>query len=300
MSFINKIILFFATKLPKSIIKLFAMRYVAGESALNAIKTAKRLNDKGFSVTLDILGEHVKTQKEAIAITDEYVELFKLLYQFKIDGNISIKPSHIGLDISVLEFEKNLSRIVKSAADTGNFLRIDMESSLSTDQTIISTLKYQKLYNKIGTVIQAYLFRTIHDIDKLNENDLLNIRLCKGIYKESNKIAIQSRYKINENYLKIVDKIMDKNGFIGLATHDLNLIKNLYKKIKNRNYPNDKFEFQVLYGVPMGSWLKKNLENNFKTRVYIPFGPNWYDYSIRRLKENPNIAGYILQNIFNR
>ena len=300
MSIINQIILFIATKLPKSFVKIFAGRYVAGEAAQGAIQTAKKLNKNGFAVTLDILGEHVKTKEEANFITEEYVQLFKLIQENNVDGNISIKPSHIGLDISVEEFEKNLTKLIDTAKNTDNFLRIDMESSAVTDQTIESTLKAQNNYNKVGTVMQAYLFRTIDDIDKLNENNLLNMRLCKGIYKESDKIAIQSRNKINDNYLKILDKVMDLNGYVGLATHDLSLIGQLYKKIEERNYPKDKFEFQVLYGVPMSGWLEKNLENNFKTRVYIPFGPDWYDYSIRRLKENPNIAGYILKNLFSR
>jgi len=300
MSIINQIILFIVTNLPKSFIKIFAGRYVAGESTNEAIKVAKKLNKKGFAVTLDILGEHVKTKKEAKFITNEYIKLFNLIYKYKIDGNISIKPSHIGLDISVFEFERNLSTLIESAKRTNNFLRIDMESSLVTEQTIKSTLFYQNIYDKIGTVLQAYLYRTINDIEKLNENKLLNIRLCKGIYKESDEIAIQSKNKINENYLKIVDRVMDQNGYIGLATHDLNLIESLYKKIENRNYPKDKFEFQVLYGVPMNGRLEKNLKNKIKTRVYIPFGPDWYDYSIRRLKENPNIVGYILKNLFSR
>lgn len=300
MSFINKIILFIATKLPKSIVRLFAGRYVAGETALNAIQTAKKLNTKGFSVTLDILGEHVKTTEEATFITNEYIDLFKLISKNNIDGNISIKPSHIGLDISVLEFEKNLKSLLDIATETQNFLRVDMESSAVTNQTIQSTLKFQESFNNVGTVMQAYLYRTINDIEKLDEKNLLNIRLCKGIYKESDKKAIQSRSKINDNYLTILDKVMDLKGYVGLATHDQSLMKSLYEKIKEKNYPLDLFEFQVLYGVPMNGWLEKNLSNNYKTRIYIPFGPDWYDYSIRRLKENPNIAGYILKNLFSR
>ena len=167
MSFINQIILFIATKLPKSFIKIFAGRYIAGETAMDAIQSAKKLNNKGFAVTLDILGEHVKTKSEAQQITQEYVNLYKLLAEHKIDGNISIKPTHIGLDISIEEFEKNLTKLLEVAKETDNFLRIDMESSDITQQTIETTLKFQLKYQNVGTVMQAYLHRTINDIEKL-------------------------------------------------------------------------------------------------------------------------------------
>ena len=142
MMIINQIILFLITKLPKSFIKIFASRYVAGESQLDAIETAKKLNKKGFSVTLDILGEHTKTVQEAKNITQEYVKLFNLIEKNNIDANISIKPTHIGLDISIEEFESNLSILLNTASNTNNFLRIDMESSLVTNQTINTTLKF--------------------------------------------------------------------------------------------------------------------------------------------------------------
>lgn len=298
MMIINKIILFLITKLPKSFIKIFASRYVAGESQLDAIETAKKLNKKGYSVTLDILGEHTKTIQEARNITQEYIKLFNLIEDNNIDANISIKPTHIGLDISIEEFESNISILLNTASNTNNFLRIDMESSVITDQTINTTLNFQKNNKNLGTVVQAYLYRTIDDLDLLNKFNNLNLRLCKGIYKESEKIAIQSRNQINTNYLKIFEKIIHLKGFVGIATHDQALIEDIYKHINNNCIDNKQFEFQALYGVPMGGWLEKHLSNNYKTRIYIPFGPNWYDYSIRRLKENPNIVSYIFKNLF--
>ena len=126
----------------------------------------------------------------------------------------------------------------------------------------------------------------------------VNYRLCKGIYQESPDISIKDRSKINDNYIEILKQGFKRGHYIGIATHDINLLKLAYQLIDKMKVPNNQFEFQVLYGVPMHGWLKKHLNNNFKVRVYIPFGPDWYDYSLRRLKENPNIAAYVIKNLF--
>lgn len=299
MNYLNKIILSMAKILPKSVVKLFAKKYVAGETIDDALSVARQLNKLGFSVTLDILGEHVLNKEQSKYYTEQYVELYEKISSNNIDANISVKPTHIGLDISVDHFEKNLNKLLKFARKSNNFLRIDMESSKETDQTIKSTMKYQKIYKNIGTVMQAYLYRTIDDIDILNENKNLNIRLCKGIYKENKDIAIQSRDKINSNYIKIFKKVIGLEGFVALATHDVSLIRQLHEIIEDENIDKNTFEFQTLYGVPMKQILTSNKKLGFKTRIYVPFGPDWYDYSMRRLNENPNIAGYIFKNIFN-
>ena len=288
-----------AKVLPKSVVKLFAKKYVAGETIDEALSVARQLNKLGFSVTLDILGEHVLNKEQSKYYTEQYVELYEKISSNNIDANISVKPTHIGLDISVDHFEKNLNKLLEFAKKSDNFLRIDMESSKETDQTIKSTMKFQKRYKNIGTVMQAYLYRTIDDIDILNENKNLNIRLCKGIYKENKDIAIQSRDKINSNYIKIFRKVIGLEGFVALATHDVSLIQQLHEIIEDENIDKNTFEFQTLYGVPTKQILTSNKKFGFKTRIYVPFGPDWYDYSMRRLNENPNIAGYIFKNFFN-
>ena len=297
ISMLNSVIIRIITLLPKSIVQLFSGRYVAGENHKAALAVVKSLNNQGFSATIDILGEHVQDISEARQITSEYADLYDEIAENQLDCNISIKPSHIGLDLGENQFLDNLQLLIDKAMEYKNFLRIDMESSLVTDTTIKAYTQMLKRSKAVGTVFQAYLFRTLDDIKNV-QNDDLNFRLCKGIYKESEDISIKDRKHINENYLKILRYGFTANNYVGIATHDIDLLKNIYSLIEELNVSPDQFEFQVLHGVPMSGWLEKHLENGYKVRVYVPFGPDWYDYSIRRLKENPNITGYIIKNLF--
>lgn len=297
INILNSIIINTTTLLPKSIVQLFAGKYVAGENHKTALNVVKSLNKNGFSATIDILGEHVINENEAEKITTEYIDLFDEIAENKLDCNISIKPSHIGLDVGEGVFLSNLKLLVKRAESHDNFLRIDMESSSSTDITIKAYREILQTSTTVGTVFQAYLFRTLDDIKNV-QSDQLNFRLCKGIYKEPEDISIQDRKHINENYLKILHYAFTAENYVGIATHDIDLLKEIYSLIDELNVSPSRFEFQVLYGVPMSGWLEKHLENKFKVRVYVPFGPDWYEYSIRRLKENPNIAGYVIKNLF--
>lgn len=297
INILNSIIINTTTLLPKSIVQLFAGKYVAGENHKTALNVVKSLNKNGFSATIDILGEHVINENEAEKITTEYIDLFDEIAENKLDCNISIKPSHIGLDLGEGVFLSNLKLLVKRAEYHDNFLRIDMESSSATDITIKAYREMLQTSTTVGTVFQAYLFRTLDDIKNI-QNDQLNFRLCKGIYKESEDISIQDRKHINENYLKILRYAFTAENYVGIATHDIDLLKEIYSLIDELNVSPSRFEFQILYGVPMSGWLEKHLENKFKVRIYVPFGPDWYEYSIRRLKENPNIAGYVIKNLF--
>lgn len=294
---LNLLLIKTITLMPKSIVRLFAGKYVAGENHSTALSTVKSLNHQGFAATIDILGEHIKDRIQAKEVVLEYIDLYDEISENNLDCNISIKPSHIGLDISENIFLENLQLLIDKAMTTKNFLRIDMESSLATDATINAYTQALKKSDSVGTVFQAYLFRTLDDIRSI-QNNHLNFRLCKGIYKESKDISIQDRKYINDNYLKILRYAFTVNNYVGIATHDIDLLKDIYALIEELDVPSTQFEFQVLYGVPMSGWLEKHLENGYKVRVYVPFGPDWYDYSIRRLKENPNIAGYIIKNLF--
>jgi proline dehydrogenase len=297
INILNLVIIKTVTLLPKSIVQLFAGKYVAGENHKTALDVVRSLNKQGFSATIDILGEHVNNESEAQRITSEYMDLYDEIAEDKLDCNISIKPSHIGLDLSEHKFLSNLKLLVDKAKSHDNFLRIDMEDSSITDVTIKSYTEMLKISSAVGTVFQAYLFRTFDDVKNI-QNANLNFRLCKGIYKESEAISIQDRELINDNYLKILRYSFINKNYVGIATHDLNLLKRVYELINELNIPSGQFEFQVLYGVPMSGWLEKHLEMGYNVRVYVPFGPDWYDYSIRRLKENPNIAGYVIKNLF--
>ena len=286
--------------LPLFLVRSIAAKYVAGETSHEALHIVSTLNKKGFSVTLDILGEHTYDETMAKTITNKYDELLENIHAQSLDCNISIKLSHIGMDISKECVNNNLSQLIKVARDYKNFIRIDMEDASTTDVTIDLYKKFKKKYDQIGIVFQSYLYRTENDLQSLLDNTLFNCRICKGIYRESSDIAIQDKQGINNNFLKLLRIAFKNNIYVGIATHDLSLIQNIYKIISEDNVSKDMFEFQVLYGVPMSGWLEQHLENGYKVRVYVPFGQDWYDYSLRRLNENPDIVSYILKDIFRK
>ena len=294
----NKLITFLVPFLPKIFVRLFSNKYIAGINQDEALKIIKRLNDKNLLATIDILGEHTKLINEANLITNEYVSLYKKIKSKNLNCNISIKPSHIGADISEDLFLKNLEKIHSHSISCDNFLRIDMEDSSFTNLTINAFNHRYKIKNNIGIVIQAYLKRSHNDIIKLKEKT--NIRLCKGIYNESKQVAIKNPIEINKNYIALLKTAIKQGLFVGIATHDPKLIDDIIEYIEDENINNTQFEFQFLYGVPLGNMLHKIKNKNFNIRIYTPFGKNWYEYSIRRLKENPNISGYIIKNIFKK
>ena len=299
MSIINSLITSVLPFCPKWFAKPFAKPYVAGENINEALEKVKILNTKGFSATIDILGEHTKTIDIAEKITNQYCMLYKKIYEQSLDCSISVKPTHIGLDISMTEVIKNVTKIITEAKKFDNFLRIDMESSKVTDQTIKIFEHFKKKYSEIGLVMQAYLFRTQSDIEILS-NIHFNARICKGIYKEKKQISYDKPEDIKKNFLMLAKHMAKKKSYCGYATHDQDLIENLLSWIKDENISKELFEFQVLFGVPMGGRLESLIQNGFKVRVYVPFGPDWYDYSLRRLNENPKIATYVLKNLFKR
>jgi proline dehydrogenase len=299
MSLLNNIIIKTIPNLPKKMVKIIADQYVAGNTIEDAIKKTKYLNSQKYEVTIDLLGEHIQKSDETNNITNIYLELLNQINSSNLLSNISVKPTHIGLDIGIETFKENALKLVEKAKEYNNFIRFDMENSTTTDATIGVFKEIQRDYKNVGIVFQAYLKRTYSDLEKLISQKI-NFRLCKGIYNEDVEIAYKDYEEINTNYLKIVELAFKNDTYIGLATHDLNLLKEIYKLIEKYEASNQNFEFQVLYGVPMKGWLQRHLDNNFKVRVYLPYGPQWYEYSIRRLKENPNIAKYVAKSIFSK
>jgi len=296
MNFANNFIIYLLRFIPKWAVKIIANRYIAGTSINHAIKAIKKINSKNQSATLDILGEHTKDIESSSQITNEYIEILRQIQINNLDCNVSIKPTHIGSDINEDTVMNNFKKIQSYAIKTNNFVRLDMESSKITDLTLNIYKKLMKINGNSGIVVQAYLYRSENDIESLPDN--INIRLCKGIYNEDESIAIKDQDEINKNYIKLLSMIFKKKIYVGIATHDKKLIKDCMELIENQKIPTDKFEFQYLYGVPMNDMIKLYIENNFKVRAYIPFGLDWYNYSIRRIKENPKIATYIIKNLF--
>ena len=296
---INKLIASSVSVFPKWFIELFSKSYVAGYSSNEVLSIVEKLNGQGFSATIDILGEHVKDLKVSKKITQQYCELFEDINLRHIDSNISVKPTHIGLDISKTVVLENFNKIIEVAKNKSNFLRIDMESSSNTDDTFEIYKSLKNKYPKVGVVLQAYLKRSIDDIENL-AGPKFNARICKGIYSENSEIAYKEKDMINNNFLKMAKLMLLKNSYACFATHDQQLIDSLVELVEKMKIETTKFEFQVLYGVPMNGKLEKLISKGYKVRIYVPFGPDWYEYSLRRLKENPNIAGYVIKNLFLR
>lgn len=298
----NKLIAAMLPFFPKKLVWIFSKKYIAGETVEDAIKVSKELNQEGAMVTIDILGEFIKTLDEAEANKNEYIELIERIEKENIDGNYSVKPTMFGLLIDEDVCYQHIREIVKKAAEYGNFIRVDMEDSQCVDMEIKLYRKLKAEFPKnVGLVVQAYLKRTLKDLEDLmdihTEEIPLNYRLCKGIYVEPAEIAYKKYHEINEHFLEDLE-FMFKNGvYPGIATHDKPLIDGSYKLIEKYNVPKEKYEFQMLYGVTP-ELRKSIMDKGHRMRIYVPYGKQWFGYSTRRLKENPKMASHIIKAIF--
>ena len=299
MKLINYLIIQIIPFLPKIFVRLVASPYIAGITDDDMLTNVKKLNNKGYDVAIDILGEHVSTKEEATEITKRYANLYDRIALQDLNANLSIKLTHIGQDLGYDLVERNLMILVSAAKKHNNFLRLDMENSPYTSETINLYKKAFENYSNVGIVLQAYMHRSMDDIDKLS-NKMFNVRICKGIYVENENIAYRDYQKIRDNYIVLVQHALIKGSYVGIASHDEYLIDELYTWIKDNNISTSQYEFQILHGVPMEKKLQQLMKEGNKVRVYVPYGDNWYDYSIRRLKENPKMAGYIIKNIFSK
>ncbi|WP_337871955.1 proline dehydrogenase family protein [Ignavibacterium sp.] len=294
MNILNQLIVSIVQMMPKNIVGFFSKKYIAGESLDDGIKVVKQLNSKGIYATMDVLGEAVKNKEESIDAKNKAMEVLDAIEKHKLMSTLSIKPTQMGLLIDEEFAYQQILELVRRAREINNFVRIDMEDSSTTDMTINLYKRIYQQYKNVGVVIQAYLKRSFDDVVVLNKLGT-NYRLCKGIYVEPASIAIKDRQAIRENYLKILKQMFIDGNYVGIATHDKYLIDKAYKMIREMNIPRDKFEFQMLLGVREDLRDKINSDGN-KIRIYVPFGKDWYAYSVRRLKENPSIAGHIVKS----
>lgn len=299
MKVINSILVKIISYFPMWMVKPFASPYVAGVTVKEAVNAVKILNDKGFVATVDILGEHVHSKEESYKIRDDYKNLYDTIASEKLNANISLKPTHLGMEIDPALAEENILSIMEKAKEHNNFMRIDMENSPYTDLTIKIYKKCISKYDKVGMVFQSYLRRTNNDIKNLDSSKF-NSRICKGIYREDEEIAFQDKEEIRVNLFSDVKSILKGKGYAAIATHDIPLIDKIEEWIIENKIPFDRFEFQVLHGVPMGNRLQRLLDKGYTVRNYVPFGEAWFDYSIRRLKENHNMMWYIVGNLFKK
>ena len=288
MGLLNRIVLSTAPWMPKIVIGRIASVYVAGNKLEDGIDLVRKLNKKGFVGTLDLLGEEVKNRRGITKTTNSYCDLIDGIANSGVDCNISLKLTAIGLKVDESLCWDNLSVILDKAKMYNTFVRMDMEDSEVTESTIKMCKKAVNYYPNCGTVLQAYMYRTSDDIDLLKGPNT-NIRLCKGAYKESKDIAIQDYNKIRENYVECAEKMIKNNIYSCFATHDTWIIERIEKLIEKNNFPKNNCEFQALSGVPIDNTLDELLSKGYTVRYYIPYGPDWYPYSIRRIRENPAI-----------
>lgn len=279
---------------PKGIARRFASRYVPGERLEDAIAAAKKMNDLGICCSLDILGEYATTLNEAASAAEQYKTALEAIADGKIDANISVKPTHMGLNINSEKCYELYEDLCKKARSADNFVRLDMENSTATQATLDLYKRLRKNYDNVGVVVQAYLRRTMDDVrDLLAEGT--NLRLCKGVYVEPRRIAYKDMEIINRNYTALLEVILSNGGYVGIATHDERLVWQALNMIERLNPSSSKFEFQMLWGVD-DQLRDILLETGHKLRVYIPYGVDWYAYSMRRLKENPRLAGDVFRS----
>ncbi len=299
----NKFIAWILPVFPKQFVWLFSKNYIAGPKLEDAIRVGKELNAQGAVTTIDLLGEFIDDLKQAEENKKAYINIIEVAEKEGVEGNYSVKPTMFGLLLDKDVCYQNIREIVKTAAGFNNFVRVDMEDSPCVDMEIELYKKLRHEFpNNVGLVFQAYMRRTFADLQKLFKEEHTgehpnNYRLCKGIYVEPKEIAFKDYDEINRHYLEDLEFLLKNKEYAGIATHDSFLVENAYKLIEKYQVPNDRFEFQMLYGVTP-KLRQSIIDKGYKMRVYVPFGDNWFGYSTRRLKENPKMASHIMKAIF--
>lgn len=273
----------------------FARRFVAGETANEAIEAVKELNRDGIVATLDLLGENVASEKQADEAVEEYYNLFQQITDSGVKSGVSLKLTQLGLDLGVESCIERMRKVLTSAKKHNLFVRIDMEGSFYTQTTIDAFVRLASEYSNVGLVLQAYLHRSMDDA-KLMADHQFSIRVCKGAYKESSSIAYQNMDDIRTQYKNMVKILLDGGSRIGIATHDDELINWATKYVVENKIPQSQFEFQMLYGLRR----KKALElarQGFRVRSYVPYGTHWFPYFYRRLRERKENVLFVLKSL---
>lgn len=283
---------------PKPIVGFFAKHYIAGENLEDAIRVVKELMAQGACATIDVLGEEVTEKAHALKVADMYHTVVRTIHEQKLDSTVSIKLTHMGLKIDKGFCYDNVSDLLREAEKFNILITIDMEDHTCTTDTLQLFKRLRNEFENVGTVLQSYMRRTISDV-----NDLLplkpNLRICKGIYNEPREIAYKDDFTINQNFAYAIEKLLSNNSYVGIATHDERLVWEAFRIIDRYNLNKYQYEFQMLLGVD--AQLRNIILNEgHKLRVYVPFGKEWFAYSTRRLKENPNIAGHIMKGAIRR
>jgi proline dehydrogenase len=278
---------------PRPVVRRLSSRYIAGPSIDDAIRVVRRLNAKGKMATVDVLGEEVASADQVHAIARLYHDVLARIDADGLEANVSIKLTGLGLDFDLDLCREVVEEIVVDAGARANFVRIDMEDSSTTDRTLRLYRELRDLgHENVGAVVQAYLRRTIADVAGLE-----NVRICKGIYVEPESVAYQGYEEVRANYVRVLEQVLAAGTYVVIATHDEFLIGEALRLVED--VPRDRYEFQMLLGV-RSDRADELVAAGHRLRVYVPFGTQWYEYSVRRLQENPTIAGYIASDTLGR
>jgi proline dehydrogenase len=281
--------------IPRPIVKKISGRYIAGDTLDEAVKTVRELNREGCVVTIDLLGESTESKADAAGKLKDYKKVVDALDEHDLTGGISIKLTGLGLTLNEELCRANVEEIVKYAGVRGRFVRVDMEDSPYTDKTLQIVHDTYRRHGNTGAVLQAYMRRSLEDVQNVIEAGF-SVRLCKGIYDEPRAVAYKDFDTVRQNYILLLDELLKGGVYVGIATHDEYLIWHALRLIHQLEIPKDRYEFQMLLGVD--EELRRILvKAGHKLRVYVPFGEDWYEYSTRRLKENPKIAGYVAKDV---
>ena len=292
MSLLDSALVRLLPAVPKPVVQLFSSRYIAGATLADAVRVVRELNTGGKLATVDVLGEEITREEETRAIAQAYRDVFSAIDTAALNSNVSVKLTALGLGLSYELCRENLVDVVRTAAGFANFVRIDMEDATTTDATL---RLYRELredgHDNLGVVLQARLRRTLDDVRALA--DLRpNVRLCKGIYLEPAAISFTGYEAVRANFLRCLDGLLDTGCYVAVATHDEWLIGESLARISRRGLGTDEYELQTLLGV-REERRDELVAEGHRLRVYVPFGEHWYAYSLRRLQENPAMAGTI-------
>ena len=299
MAIFDRAIVRLLPAVPRPVVQKLSERYIAGPELKDARETVRHLNAEGKLATIDVLGEEITTEEEAAAIVRAYLDVFADIERCGLDSGVSVKVTALGLKLGYGLCRDNLRTVVEDAASRGNFVRIDMEDSSTTDDTLrlYRDLREQG-HDNVGVVLQAMLRRTLSDVAALADLKP-SVRLCKGIYLEPAEIAFQDYEAVRASYVRALEALLDAGCYVGIATHDEWLLGEGRRLVAERGLARDDYEFQMLLGVRPGRGDELVREGH-RLRIYVPFGRHWYAYSLRRLQENPRIAGYIAGDTLGR
>ena len=293
MSLFDRLIQSGMPLVPKPIVGRVARRYVAGETLEDAVRTIRELNAEGAMTTVDVLGEEVTDRAKAEQAVAEYLRLLDRIDREGIDANVSIKPTLVGLKVDEGLCEGNVATIVARAAELDNFVRIDMEDRSCTSATLRVYRSVLERHGHVGVVLQAYMRRTLGDIRELLPLKP-NVRICKGIYREPRTVAWKDFDTVRANFIYAMDTLLENGCYVGIATHDPHLVWAGMRTVDRLGLDRHQYEFQMLLGVDH-ELRRIILDGGHRLRVYVPYGRDWYPYSIRRLRENPTVARHVLR-----